>query len=179
MCSSIPKPKLPVAEKFLRGYQRRTRVRLVAQFPRRRSPDTRKGSTARRNPNYHSESPFYSPCSSTHSLPCLHPNVRARPLPSPPYPLLLRRKPSHSPKQNPNPNLNSPLPQFVLLDLQSSLQNLLSLGSSDGNVNGNLLVSPDRERSDSVSCFRGDWGLTGKLFQDFGCSGESITGLSD
>jgi len=62
------------------------------------------------------------------------------------------------------PGLDSPLPQLVLLDLQCSLQNLLSLGSSDGSVNGNLFVPSDGERSDSVSGLGCDGGLTGKLF---------------
>jgi hypothetical protein len=43
------------------------------------------------------------------------------------------------------------LSQLVLLDLQTSLQDLLSLWTSDGNVNGNLLVSSDTKGSDGVS----------------------------
>lgn len=34
-----------------------------------------------------------------------------------------------------------PLPQLVLLDLEPSLENLLSLGSTDSNMDGNLFVS--------------------------------------
>ena len=42
------------------------------------------------------------------------------------------------------------LPQLVLLDLEATLQNLLSLGSSDGDMDGNLFVTTDTEGSDSV-----------------------------
>jgi hypothetical protein len=87
----------------------------------------------------------------------------------------------HHPPRLPTGNLDKsdlPLPQLVLLDLQSSLQNLLSLGSSDSSVNGNLFVPSDRERSDSVSCLGCNGGLTSELFQDLGCSSKSITGLS-
>lgn len=72
-----------------------------------------------------------------------------------------------------------PPPQLVLLDLQSSLQNLLRLGTSDGNVGGNLLVPSDLERSDSVSSLGGDGGLTGKLFEDLGGTGKSVTRFTD
>lgn len=41
--------------------------------------------------------------------------------------------------------------QLVFLDLQASLDDLLSLGASYGNVNSNLFVSSDTERSDGVS----------------------------
>ena len=78
-----------------------------------------------------------------------------------------------------NRNVHSPLPQLVLLDLQRSLQNLLSLRSSDGDVNGDLLVSSDREGSDGVSGLGGDGGLTGKLLEDLGGSGKSVTGFTD
>jgi len=43
------------------------------------------------------------------------------------------------------------LAEFVFLDLQSTLQDLLGLWSADGDVNGNLLVTADTEGSDSVA----------------------------
>jgi hypothetical protein len=46
-----------------------------------------------------------------------------------------------------------PFPQLVLLDLQSSLQDLLRLGAPHGDVDGDLFVAADTERSDGVACF--------------------------
>jgi hypothetical protein len=69
--------------------------------------------------------------------------------------------------------------ELVLLDLEASLENLLSLGASDGHVDGNLFVSSDRERSDGVSGLGVDGGLTGKLLEHLGGSGKSITGLTN
>lgn len=41
--------------------------------------------------------------------------------------------------------------KLVLLDLQATLENLLGLGATDGNVNGDLFVTTDTESTDSVS----------------------------
>lgn len=46
-------------------------------------------------------------------------------------------------------------------------------------MNSDLLVTTDRERSNGVSSFGSNWGLTGELLQNLGGSGKSITGLSD
>lgn len=43
------------------------------------------------------------------------------------------------------------LPQLVLLDLEATLENLLSLWSTDGNVHSDLLVTTDTEGTDGVS----------------------------
>jgi len=43
------------------------------------------------------------------------------------------------------------LPQLVLLDLQATLEDLFCLGATDGNMNGNLLVTTDAERSDCIA----------------------------
>lgn len=43
------------------------------------------------------------------------------------------------------------LPQLVLLDLEATLQNLLSLGTTDGNVDGDLFVTTDTEGTDGVT----------------------------
>lgn len=43
------------------------------------------------------------------------------------------------------------LAQFVLLDLQATLENLLGLGATDGDVDSNLFVTADTEGSDGVA----------------------------
>jgi hypothetical protein len=50
------------------------------------------------------------------------------------------------------------LPQLVFLDLETTLEDLLSLGATDGDVDGNLLVTTDTEGTDGVTglaCDRG------------------------
>lgn len=42
-------------------------------------------------------------------------------------------------------------PQLVLLDLEATLQNLLGLGTTDGDVDGDLLVTADTEGTDGVA----------------------------
>lgn len=46
-------------------------------------------------------------------------------------------------------------------------------------MGGNLFVPSDLERSDSVSGLRGDGGLTGKLLEDLGGTGKSVTRFTD
>jgi hypothetical protein len=58
------------------------------------------------------------------------------------------------------------LAEFVLLDLQPTLQDFLGLGSPDGDMAGNLFVPSDSKVTDSVTSLGGDRGLTSKLFQD-------------
>lgn len=43
------------------------------------------------------------------------------------------------------------LPQLVLLDLEATLENLLGLGATDGDVNGDLFVTADTEGTDGVA----------------------------
>lgn len=43
------------------------------------------------------------------------------------------------------------LPQFVFLDLEATLENFLSLGATDGDVNGDLFVTTDTEGTDGVA----------------------------
>ena len=45
-------------------------------------------------------------------------------------------------------------------DLQSPLEDLFGLGTSDGAMHGDLLVSPDTERPDGVSGLGEDGSLT-------------------
>jgi len=43
------------------------------------------------------------------------------------------------------------LPQLILLDLETTLEDLLSLGATDGDVDSNLLVTTDTEGTDGVT----------------------------
>jgi hypothetical protein len=43
------------------------------------------------------------------------------------------------------------LSQLVFLDLEATLEDLLGLGATDGNVDGNLFVTTDTEGTDSVA----------------------------
>lgn len=43
------------------------------------------------------------------------------------------------------------LAQLVLLDLEATLENLLGLGATDGDVDGNLFVTTDTEGTDGVT----------------------------
>lgn len=69
--------------------------------------------------------------------------------------------------------------QLELLHSQASLQDLLSLWTSNGDVHRDLFVSSDTESSDGVSGLRLDWGLTRQLLQHLGGSGQSVTGFTD
>lgn len=97
------------------------------------------------------------------------------------------------------------LAQLVLLDLQATLENLLSLGATDGDVDGDLFVAADTEGSDGVAGlayamqksqvsdfgFRNrdifenegqrtvDRSLTAQLLQHLGGTGQSVTRLAD
>ena len=51
--------------------------------------------------------------------------------------------------------------KLVFLDLKGVLEKSLSLLSSDGNVDSNLLVSFDGKTSNGVSSLRFDWLLGG------------------
>merc|ERR1711988_1427687 len=66
------------------------------------------------------------------------------------------------------------LAELVLLDLEATLEDLLSLGASDGDVDSNLLVTSDTEGSDGVSGLAVDGCLTGQLLEHLGSSGKSV-----
>ncbi|PPQ69592.1 hypothetical protein CVT25_000966 [Psilocybe cyanescens] len=66
-------------------------------------------------------------------------------------------------------------PQLVLLDLQPALQDLLGLGPADGDVHGDLLVTTDAKGADGVAGFRGHGRLAGKLLENLGGTGETIS----
>lgn len=71
------------------------------------------------------------------------------------------------------------LAELVLLDLEATLENLLGLGATDGDVDGNLLVTADTEGTDGVAGLGVDGSLTGQLLEHLGGTGESITRLAD
>lgn len=52
------------------------------------------------------------------------------------------------------------LAKLVFLDLEATLENLLCLGSADGDVNGDLLVTTDTEGTDGVTGFAVNGRLT-------------------
>lgn len=70
------------------------------------------------------------------------------------------------------------LPQLVLLDLESTLEDLLCLGATDGNVHRNLLVTSDSERPDRVAGLGRNGRLSRQLLEDLGRSREPVSGLS-
>ena len=69
--------------------------------------------------------------------------------------------------------------ELVLLDLETTLDDLLGLGASDGDVASDLLVTSDTETSEGVTGLAGDGGLTGKLLKHLGGTGESVTRFTD
>lgn len=71
------------------------------------------------------------------------------------------------------------LAELVLLDLEATLEDLLGLGATDGNVDGDLFVTTDTEGTDGVTGLGVDGGLTGQLLKHLGGTGETITRLSD
>lgn len=96
-----------------------------------------------------------------------------------------------------------PSPQLVLLDLETTLENLFRLGATNGDMNRNLFISADTEGTDGVTSlayrsdrsaksFTGfeffrqrdfiltvDRGLTAELFKHLGGTRKSITRLAD
>lgn len=71
------------------------------------------------------------------------------------------------------------LSQFVFLDLEATLEDLLRLGSADGDVHGDLLITTDTEGTDGVSRLAVNRSLTAQLFQHLSSTGESITGFAN
>lgn len=71
------------------------------------------------------------------------------------------------------------LEELVLLDLEATLDDLLSLGATDGDVAGDLFVTTDGEGTDSVAGLGKDGGLTAQLLKHLGSTGETVTTLTD
>lgn len=70
------------------------------------------------------------------------------------------------------------LSEFELLDLEATLDKLLSLVATDGDVHGDLLVSLDAESSDGVAGAGLDGLLVGEILEDLGGLGQLIAGLT-
>merc|ERR1719431_124304 len=65
--------------------------------------------------------------------------------------------------------------QLILYDLKTLLQNLPGFGSSYGAMAGNLFVTTNAERTDSVTRLRKDGSLPRQLLQHLRRSGQSIS----
>jgi len=71
------------------------------------------------------------------------------------------------------------LAELIFLDLEATLENLLSLRTPDGDVNSNLFVPPNTEGSDGIAGLAVDGGLTAELLEHLGRTRQSITRLAD
>lgn len=69
--------------------------------------------------------------------------------------------------------------KLVLLNLQAALKNLHSLGATNSAVNGDLFVTTNRERTNSVAGLGVDGSLTGQVLEDLGSTSKTITGLTN
>lgn len=69
--------------------------------------------------------------------------------------------------------------ELVLLHLETTLNDLLGLGTTDGDVARDLFVTADTEPTQGVAGLAGDRGLTGKLFQHLGRTSQTIARLAD
>lgn len=71
------------------------------------------------------------------------------------------------------------LAELVLLDLETTLDDLLGLGATDGDVDSDLLVTTDTEGTDGVAGLGVDGGLTRQLLENLGGTSKSVTRLTD
>jgi len=71
------------------------------------------------------------------------------------------------------------LAKLILLDLEATLEDFLSLGASDGDVDSNLFVTTDTKGSDGVTGLAVDGGLTRQLLKHLGGTSESVTRFTD
>lgn len=71
------------------------------------------------------------------------------------------------------------LAELVLLDLEATLENLLSLGATNSDVYSDLLVTANTESTDGVAGLGVDGSLTGQLLEHLGGTSESVTRLAD
>jgi hypothetical protein len=55
--------------------------------------------------------------------------------------------------------------KFEFFDFKSFFQDFFGLFSSDGDMEGNLFISLNTERTDGVSGFGGNWSLSSQIFQ--------------
>lgn len=71
------------------------------------------------------------------------------------------------------------LAELVLLDLEATLDDLLGLGATDGDVDSDLLVTTDTEGTDGVTGLGVDGGLTRQLLENLCGTSKSVTRLTD
>jgi hypothetical protein len=71
------------------------------------------------------------------------------------------------------------LAELVLLDLEATLEDLLSLGAADGDVDSDLLVPSDTESTDGVAGLGVDGSLTAQLLEHLRGTSETITRLAN
>ena len=71
------------------------------------------------------------------------------------------------------------LAELVLLDLEATLEDLLSLGATDGDVDGDLFVTADTEGTDGVAGLGVDGSLTAQLLEHLGGTSKSVTRLAN
>jgi len=71
------------------------------------------------------------------------------------------------------------LAELVLLDLKTTLDDLLGLGATDGDVDGDLLVTADTEGTDGVAGLGVDGSLTRQLLENLGGTSKSVTRLTN
>jgi len=69
--------------------------------------------------------------------------------------------------------------ELVFLDGETLGEDSFSTFTTDSDMAGDLLVSSDAERSDSQARHGEDGFLLSQLLQHFGCSGETITTLTN
>lgn len=71
------------------------------------------------------------------------------------------------------------LAELVLLDLKTTLDDLLGLGATNGDVDGDLLVTADTEGTDGVAGLGVDGSLTRQLLENLGGTSKSVTRLTN
>jgi hypothetical protein len=69
--------------------------------------------------------------------------------------------------------------ELVFLHLETALKNFLGFRPTNRDMDGNLFVAPDTELADSVAGLGSHWCLARELLEDFGCSRQTVTRLSD
>ena len=65
------------------------------------------------------------------------------------------------------------LAEFVLLDLEATLKNLLGLGATDGDVDSDLLITSDTKGTNGVTGLACRGGAVRALFSREGCEGRA------
>lgn len=103
----------------------------------------------------------------------VHPeNTNPRIIPRPEIDVLLNAEPKVTRVRKVFPS------EFVFLYFETAFKDFFSFGTADGDVDGNFFVAADAEGTDGVAGFGGDGCLAGELFEDFGGTGQTITGFA-